>query len=113
MRHVALLLLAGLALGGCSIRRDRFTETRALIANQCGSCHVVPGVTGANGNVGPSLEGIGTRQVIAGYFPNTRANLVRWVAHPQAMLPNNAMPETHLTPEQANQVADYLYTLDR
>lgn len=73
---------------------------------------MVPGVREARGRVGPSLAGIARRQVIAGYFPNSRENLVRWISHPQAMLPRNAMPDTGLTPHQANVVADYLYTLD-
>jgi len=68
-------------------------------------------VPGANGNVGPPLTGIGSRQVIAGYFTNNRQNMVRWITHSQSMLPNNAMPDTNLTPDQANEVAQYLSTL--
>jgi cytochrome c1 len=64
------------------------------------------------GRVGPSLAGFGRRQVIAGYFANSRPNLIRWVARSQAMLPGNAMPNSGLTPAQAAKVADYLYTLD-
>jgi cytochrome c len=91
---------------------NRTTDAKSIIATSCGSCHIVPGVPGANGNVGPPLIGISRRQVIAGYFPNTRGNMERWITHAQSMLPNNAMPDTNLTPEQAKRVTDYLYTLD-
>lgn len=91
---------------------DRFHDAKALIATHCGSCHVVPGVGGANGKVGPPLTGIANRQVLAGYFPNNRRNMVLWISRAQTMLPDNAMPSTGLTPQQANRVADYLYTLD-
>ena len=113
MRNVIIVL--SFLLGGCGAAHppDRFTNAKSLIATNCGSCHTVPGVGGANGNVGPPLVGIGKRQVIAGYFPNNRQNMLRWITHAQSMLPNNAMPDTGLTPEQANRVADYLYTLDK
>jgi cytochrome c1 len=37
--------------------------------------------------------------------------MVRWITHAQSMLPNNAMPNTNLTPDQADEVAQYLSTL--
>lgn len=109
------MLVAALLLAGCGVQHgtDRFSDAKALIATNCGSCHSVPGVGGANGMVGPPLNGIAKRQVLAGYFPNSRQNMVRWISDAQSMLPNNAMPSTHLTPAQANRVADYLYTLDK
>lgn len=110
-----LIILAPLLLAACGAQKqpDRFTDAKAIIASNCGSCHSVPGVGGANGMVGPPLNGIARRQVIAGYFPNSRQNMLRWVTHAQSMLPKNAMPDTGLTPRQANRVADYLYTLDK
>jgi cytochrome c len=36
----------------------------------CGSCHTIPGVDGAAGKVGPSLQGIGARTYLAGKLPN-------------------------------------------
>jgi cytochrome c1 len=108
MRNLILLLPA--ALAGCT-GPNRETDAKSIIATSCASCHTVPGVPGANGNVGPPLAGIGSRQVIAGYFTNNRQNMVRWITHSQAMLPNNAMPDTNLTPNEANEVAEYLSTL--
>lgn len=103
--------LSFLALAGCA-DRDRFAETKAVMGDHCASCHVIPGVRSASGNVGPPLAGFANRQVIAGFFPNSRANLIRWVRWPQEMLPGNAMPDQTLTTAQASRIADYLYTLD-
>ena len=97
------------ALAAC----NQQTDTTRLIADRCGACHIVPGVAGANGRVGPSLAGIGRQQIIAGHFPNSRPALTAWISRPQSLLPGDAMPDTGLTPEQAAAVADYLYTLDR
>jgi cytochrome c len=108
MRNLVTCL--ALALAACS-GADREADVKSIIATNCGSCHVVPGVPGAIGNVGPPLTRIGNRQVIAGYFANNRQNMVRWVSHAQSMLPNNAMPDTNLSPEDANRVADYLSRL--
>jgi cytochrome c2 len=104
----ALILLAP-ALAAC----QQQTATTRLIAERCGACHIVPGVAGANGRVGPSLAGIGRQQIIAGHFPNSRPALTAWISRPQSLLPGDAMPDTGLTPDQAAAVADYLYTLDK
>jgi cytochrome c1 len=111
MRALIPALLPFALLAGCS-GGGGHDEAKALIAAHCAACHIVPGVGAANGRVGPPLAGIGQRQVIAGFFPNSRPNLVRWIGHSQDMLPGNAMPNSGLTPRQAAAVADYLYTLD-
>lgn len=77
----------------------------------CGSCHVIPGIEHANGMVGPPLIHWSQRTIIAGYLPNTRGNLTRWIQHPQQVAPGNAMPEAGLTQQQAAAIAAYLLTL--
>jgi cytochrome c1 len=85
---------------------------RATIASYgCGKCHTIPGIRNANGVVGPPLGSVGQRAYIAGNFPNTPANLARWVMSPQAMKPKTAMPSLGLTHAQAEDVAAYLDTL--
>ncbi len=74
-------------------------------------CHVIPGVRGARGNVGPSLAGFGSRAYIAGSLPNQPETLTRWIAHAPDMLPTTAMPAMPITDEQARDMAAYLYTL--
>lgn len=109
-RLIAIVLLTPLAACQSGGGND---QAKALIASHCAACHTVPGVAGASGKVGPSLAGIAKRSVIAGKFANNRPTLVRYLMHPQVMVPGNAMPEMGLTQAQAMTIADYLYTLDK
>ncbi len=85
---------------------------RTVITNAgCGSCHTIPGISGANGLVGPPLYWFSRRTYIAGELPNTPENLVRWVREPKAIEPATAMPTIGLNDQQARDVAAYLYTL--
>lgn len=77
----------------------------------CGACHMVPGVHGARGLVGPPLFYLGQRTMIAGELPNSPGNLARWIQHPRTVEPKTAMPDLGLTKDQAYDVAAYLYTL--
>jgi cytochrome c1 len=77
----------------------------------CGACHVIPGVTGAGGIVGPPLNNWSRRVYIAGNLPNTPENLVRWIRHPQAVEPGTAMPDLGVTEADARDIAAYLYSL--
>jgi cytochrome c2 len=113
MRRLILLLPLVLAAGCHSGEGERHREAKALIAARCGACHRVPGIATAKGDVGPPLEGFARRQIIAGRFANNRPTLIRWLMHPQAMVPGNAMPETGITQPQAALIADYLLTLDK
>src|SRR4051794_18272224 len=40
----------------------------------CGGCHSIPGITGADGLVGPPLTQIGRRLILAGLLRNTSDN---------------------------------------
>lgn len=85
---------------------------RALIREYgCGSCHVVPGLREAAGKAGPPLTLWAERHFIAGELLNTPDNLVAWIVDPQAIEPGTAMPVLGVTPEQAFDIAAYLYTL--
>ena len=77
----------------------------------CGSCHNIPGVNGAVGVVGPTLDHFGSHSFIAGHFSNEPDNLIAWIMHPQEMLPNNAMPDMNVSESSARDIAAYLYTL--
>lgn len=77
----------------------------------CGSCHVIPGIEGANGLVGPPLSGIANRVYIAGVLTNTPENLMRWIQDPSAIDPLTAMPNTGVTEADARHLASFLYTL--
>jgi putative membrane protein len=83
----------------------------AIRAYGCAACHVVPGVPGAKGTVGPPLNGIVSRAYIAGVLTNSTDNLVRWIQHPQQIDPLTAMPDVGATEPVARDIASYLYTL--
>ena len=130
LRFLAFLFgMAGLlALGGGLMQsRQETAETRlraeqlahgrvaagklAIVHYGCDSCHDIGGIAGAEGQVGPSLEGIAVRPEIAGHLANTPDNLVRWLRDPQGVAPGNGMPNTGLSDRDARDIAAYLYTL--
>jgi putative membrane protein len=77
----------------------------------CGACHTIPGVTGANGLVGPPLSGIASRMYIAGVLQNSPAAMTRWIMEPRTVDPKTAMPDLDVTVADADDIAAYLYTL--
>lgn len=77
----------------------------------CGSCHVIPGISGATGLAGPPLSGIGNRIYIAGVLQNTPENMIRWIKDPKAVDDKTVMPNVGVTQEDAMDIAGYLYTL--
>jgi cytochrome c len=127
-----LLLLAGCGLGGAMAGRasgaaryqepargpgdvpgGRPEQGRLAMRQQygCGACHVIPGVEGATGLVGPPLTHWSGRVYIAGNLANTPDNLVRWIRDPQGVEPGTAMPNLGVTEADARDIAAYLYTL--
>ncbi|GAA4574540.1 hypothetical protein GCM10023176_41760 [Micromonospora coerulea] len=119
---VALTVLSLAALTGCastspppppevhSGRPDRGAEL--ITRYGCGSCHTIPGVSRADGLVGPPLTRFGARSYIAGQLPNNADNLSRWITDPQAVEPGTAMPKLGVSAIDAQDIAAYLYTLD-
>lgn len=83
----------------------------ALQQYLCATCHVIPGIVGANRHVGPPLGGIANRQYIAGVLSNTPANMVRWIRSPTQVDPLSAMPDLGVTEQDALDIAAFLYTL--
>lgn len=117
--RLSVSLCAGLfllALAGTPARAQATSGSpqrgHALILRVgCGSCHIIPGVRGAKGLVGPPLDHMGQRIYIAGLLRNTPANMMRWIMHPQAIVPGNAMPEMGLGASEARDISAYLATL--
>jgi cytochrome c len=79
-----------------------------MIRYGCPTCHVIPGVPGAVGKVGPSLVSLSQRSYLAGILPNTPVNLEQWIMHPQRYHPGTAMPEMGVTVSDASRMATYL-----
>jgi cytochrome c2 len=120
--RVAVLLMVGV-LAACNRNREVVDQAKQLTGGDpergrwalrkygCASCHTIPGVLGADGLVGPPLTRIASRVFLAGHLPNTPANLVRWVQHPQQFRSPTAMPEMGVSEVDARDIAAYLYTL--
>jgi cytochrome c2 len=82
-----------------------------ILQHGCGSCHTIPGVEGAHGQVGPPLTKVALRTYLAGRIHNTPENMARWIANPKEIDDKTVMPNTGVTPENANHIVRYLYTL--
>ena len=119
MRRAALagISLAAIALasagcgsgGGVAVPGGNAERGKAVIAQAgCGACHTIAGVDGADGTVGPSLDGISRRRTIAGRLSNTPDNLARWIRAPQQLDPGNLMPDLGLDRADARDIAAYL-----
>lgn len=112
-RTIAIVLL----LAACSRHEaspvDGDTKRGKQLIEQygCNSCHIVPGIDGAKGMVGPSLEHIASRQIIASKLTNSPGNLTSYIQNPQISDPQNAMPNLGVKPDEARDIAAYLYTL--
>ena len=83
---------------------------QAIVRYGCGACHVIPGVAGANGKVGPYLTNLSDRQIIAGRLSNSPDNLEHWIEDPQGVSPGTAMPYMGVTDADARDIAAYLYS---
>lgn len=84
---------------------------QALHQHACVACHTIPGVVGAQARVGPPLEEMGRRQLIAGVLANTPGNMAQWLMRTQQVKPGTAMPELGVTERDARDMAAYLATL--
>jgi cytochrome c len=121
-RHV-LLVAALAALAACN--QPRTTPDRqvpggepgrgpaALARYGCGGCHVIPGVTNADGRVGPPLNDFADRGFVGGVAGNNPDSLVEWIRRPDHLNPGTAMPNLGVTEQDARDMAAYLYTLRR
>jgi cytochrome c2 len=99
------LEVPGVGIGYPKAGREAFNQYA------CTSCHVIPGVVGADIHVGPPLTGLAERKYLAGVLPNTPANLVRWIRQPQAISAQSAMPNLGVGEQPALDMAAYLYRL--
>ena len=77
----------------------------------CTTCHLIPGMVGANAHVGPPLSGIGDRKYLGGLLPNSPENMVKWIRHPREISPQSLMPDLGVTEQHARDMAAYLMTL--
>lgn len=114
---LAAVLVAGCGLGP-AVRSPQVPEgdvaagEAALETHGCGTCHAIPGVSGADGRVGPPLDHFGERAFIAGRLGNNQENLIRWIRAPQEVDPETAMPDLDVSEEDATNMSAYLLSLE-
>ena len=107
-----------IAVVGCAERKIAHTAVgdpeagrAAIERHQCGVCHVVPGVSGARGVVGPPLTAYGKRVYIAGQLPQNAALLARWIQDAPAIDAGTTMPKLNVGDDEARDMVAYLYRL--
>jgi putative membrane protein len=119
---ILLLLFGSLALaGGAGVASAQSatadtggdTSQGAALIRQygCGGCHTIPGISGADGLVGPPLNSMSRRIFIAGVLRNSPENMMAWIEEPQRFVPGNAMPNMGITRRDAQNITAYLYSL--
>lgn len=114
------LFVAGL-LSGCapSSKMNAATVTggdpnkgaQRIAKYGCGSCHTIPGISGAHGLVGPSLAGLKGRMYVAGSLPNQTENLAHWIQDPHSVNEHTVMPNLGVTKQDALDITAYLYSI--
>jgi cytochrome c2 len=117
------LVVAVIGLGGCErsgalsaqgaahlTGGNAYRGAESIRRFGCGACHVIPGIPGAAGEVGPPLAGVGGRAYIGGVLTNTPDHMVRWIVNPRAVDSLTAMPNLGVTEGDARDIAAYLYT---
>jgi cytochrome c len=102
--HHQMRMKAELLTGGKVERGERL-----FIGYGCGGCHRIDGVPRAVGQVGPPLDGLNSRVIIAGRLANSPDNLATWIEDPQAVSPGTAMPRLGVKPGEARDIAAFLY----
>ena len=76
----------------------------------CGSCHALKNVRTATGTVGPPLDGIALRAILAGRLANRPDNMQHWIRDPQQVSPGTAMPDLDVGGRDARDITAFLYT---
>jgi cytochrome c2 len=114
MKRLAIVLL--LAAAACQKSAEQKLDVergRQLIGQYgCNVCHSIPGVSGPQGSIGPTLEGLASRPTISnGTVQNTPENLAKFVQSPASLNPSTNMPGLDMPPQDAQEIANYLRTL--
>ena len=95
-------------------RRGRVAAGKTAIGRYgCGSFHRIPGISGANGVVGPSLSEPGYRAQRARVLVNDPETMKRWLRNPQGVVPGNGMPDQGVTDSEARDMTALIYTVRR
>jgi cytochrome c2 len=95
-----------------SFSGDAARGKELITRHGCNVCHAVPGISGFQGRLGPSLAGIASRpQFSNGRVQNSPENLSRFIRNPSSLNPQSTMPPVNVTVEEANDITAYMLTL--
>ena len=79
----------------------------------CGSCHTIAGIDWPRGKVGPQLDGLADRALIAGKLPNRPDVLAAYIRNAPSLVPGSAMPAMPVSDSEARDIAAFLYQQGR
>lgn len=85
---------------------------QAIVDHGCHTCHAIPGAPGPKAWIGPPLNQWSARHYIAGTLVNTPENLSYWIRFPQEVEPGTAMPNLGVSEQEAQDISNYLYTVN-
>ena len=84
---------------------------KVFFSTACVNCHTIRG-TSARGAFGPDLTHLMSRETLgSGAVKNTPELLRAWVNDPQKLKLGCRMPDMQLSPQELDQIVDYLLTL--
>jgi cytochrome c1 len=83
-----------------------------FLTKGCTACHTVQSMPLARGTIGPALDGLRTRDKIAGgLLANNEANLKRWIKDPPTVKPGTLMVKLGLNDAEVEAIVTFLKTL--
>jgi cytochrome c len=65
----------------------------------------------ASGTIGPTLNGVASKAMIADTLPNTPENMKRWITNPSTIKPGTMMPPLGLSDKESDDLVAFLETL--
>lgn len=90
---------------------DPAAGRRLFLSAGCGGCHTLTELPTATGVAGPNLANVTLRPTLAGdSIPMTPDTLARFLLQPDALEPGSPMPNVGLTPDEARDLAAFLYS---
>ncbi len=91
---------------------EKSAALKIMRSKGCGACHIIPGIAGAMGTVGPSLKGLKERTRIAGgRLENSPENLRDWLKDPKSIKSDTMMPNPGLTDGEIETLIEFFKTL--
>lgn len=115
------VVLTALLLAACADKSDLPRQIAGADPKQgfatarevgCFACHAAPGMSWPRGGAGPTLDGFGSRPLIAGRLPNQPDVLTVWLVDAPSLAPATGMPPMPLSDAEARDIAAWLYTLE-